>query len=503
MNSSRPAFVKKIAALVVAFAIVFSIAPRPVQAADYDSPIQVARAIITSVSTAAIQSLSNALNIKEFTLDGAAVAIGRIAIQSIVRSTVNWINTGFQGSPAFATDLRATIQDAADQATNDFFNQLENNLEIESPFQNEIAQSVLRAYYIGTNADSFFIRNPYTLNRVSDDPAAFSRGDIRQGGLRAWTEAVLNPQNNYLGARQLLQSELDRRVAAVGAQLHEEVANGGGFFSWRRCDLTSTTFEGSGNTTTGSDGTVNIDLTPHQTCLASHIETPGSVLAGQINHSLGLGTDELVQADEINELVNALMGQLMQQVVGATGLAGLSRGSTATGGRDYFTQPDTQSTTQASSGIALAGTSAGVISEKLNALQSYYANWQAINAAAQAAKGALQNSTCTPNSATIISTQINPILAQAAQVIGSTPQQIAALDTIRTTIINSATLSASAQAAAIGQANTSYDAFLRANTRPTPSDLLYAEAQAQPTSTNGTTIVMQMNQLAAQAQCGT
>jgi hypothetical protein len=88
-------------------------------------------------------------------------------------------------------------------------------------------------------------------------------------------------------------------------------------------------------------------------------------------------------------------------------------------------------------------------------------------------------------------------------VIGSTPQQIAALDTIRTTIINSATLSASAQAAAIGQANTSYDAFLRANTRPTPSDLLYAEAQAQPTSTNGTTIVMQMNQLAAQAQCGT
>lgn len=501
MNTSRPTFIKKFTALVVAFAIIFSIAPKPVQAADYDSPIQVARAIITSVSTAAIQSLSNALNIKEFTLDGAAVAIGRIAIQSIVRSTVNWINTGFQGSPAFATDLRATIQDAADQATNSFFNELENNLEIESPFQNQVAQTVLRAYYIGTSRDSFFIRNPYTLNQVSDDPAAFARGEIRQGGLRAWTEAILSPQNNYLGARQLLETELNRQVAAVAGQLHEEVANGGGFFSWRQCDASVTTLEGSGQTTTSVNG-IGVDLTPHQTCLSSHIETPGSVLAGQINHSLGLGTDELVQADEINELVNALMGQLMQQVVGATGLAGLSRGSTATGGRDYFTQPDTQSTTQASSGIALAGTSAGVVSEKLNALQSYYANWQAINAAAQAAKGALQSSTCTPNSATIISTQVDPILAQAAQVIGSTPQQIAALDTIRTTIINSATLSASAQAAAIGQANTSYDAFLRANTRPTPSDLLYAEAQAQPSSTNGTTIVMQMNQLAAQARCG-
>jgi hypothetical protein len=88
--------------------------------------------------------------------------------------------------------------------------------------------------------------------------------------------------------------------------------------------------------------------------------TPGSVISDQLDKQLGLGSDKLAAADEINEIVSALLNQVISHVIGGigSGLRGLSSpsgsgnaqsfasllaGSTAASTTDYFgAQQNTQ-----------------------------------------------------------------------------------------------------------------------------------------------------------------
>lgn len=515
----RPCAVLSIVVVVTSAAL---FTPTPVQASDVDSPIQVAKSILTSITAGkgVVQSTisavsSHALVTKEYALDPIVYALSQKAIQQLTNSTVTWINSGFQGSPAYATDLEATLQDAADQEAAGFLRQVATDAKITSPFSDKVSQNILSAYYLSTGKDGFALQNPYTLNQVSSDDAAFLRGDFTKGGFQAWFATVLNPQNNPIGASNIVQNELNNRVSSVQGKIHEELGWGNGVFSFRKCDLSGQ--QGQNNTqtsqiplldsngkptgkfTAGPVGTVN--LTSKTTCLASHIETPGSVIAGSINHTLGLGADSLVQAKEIDEIVGALMGQLLKNVVGDTGLGGLSRGSTATGGRSYFEQTPTANT---SAGVSVVSSFLQIIEGQMTALQGYTTDWQTISTAANATKTALQGSTCMPDAASIISTQVQPLITQAATAIGSVPTATTELDRIRSLALDAVASDSSQQSSALAQASADYDTLLKSSTLPSVTDVQYAADQSKDSGNpDAPSLVTQMNQLAAQAKCGT
>jgi hypothetical protein len=418
--------------------------------------------------------------------------IAQAAIQSLTRSTVNWINNGFHGSPAFATDLKSTLLNAADAEAGRFIGQLTDNLSINSPFKDEVAQNLLAAYYLSTSKDGFFIQNPYTLSQVSPDDRAFLRGDFSKGGFRAWLATSLNEQNNHFGLEDLAQRAFNNKVAAVQGQIHEELGWGNGFLSFRKCDKKADVNDDSLNLSEASDG-----------CLSSHIETPGSVIASQLNKSLGLGADSLVQADSFDEIVNALISQLMNQVLGAGGLRGVSKGSSSTGGRSYFDQPSTV-TSSASAGVSVVSSFTQILDQQVSQLQTYASNWQAINAAALAAKTALASSTCTPNADSVIASQVTPVLTQAATVIGSVPSIITELERIRSSALDVVTSDTTEQLTALQQANADYQNILSTQNFPSLSDMNDATEQAQDTGTaNPSSLLTQMSQLAAQAKCST
>lgn len=467
---------------------------RPAQAADWDSPIQVLQQTITAVTEGKV--LTNPIFYR----------IAQAAIQSMVRSTVNWINSGFQGSPAYATDLRATIQDAADQEAGRFLTTLRTNLALQSPFGDQVARDVLAAYYISTGRDSFSLQNRFTLNNVTSNPAGLAAGDLRNGGIRGFIAETINPANNYFGARDAAERALDTTVGAVTGQIHEEVANGGGFFSYRKCDVGnggSVPILGSDGQPTGQTSpiyTASTSLTPSQTCLQSHIETPGSVIAANINHSLGLGADSLVQARDFDQIVNALMAQLMQQVLGPNGLGGLSSASASTGGRNYFSQPVTQNNTTSGSAV---GTFFNVITAQTSQVQTYLTNWQTINNAALAAKAALEQSTCVPNADQIITDQVQPVITQAATAIGTVPSALASLDSLRNQTLNATALASNQQPSALAQISADYQNLLSGSDLPDTTAMTYAATQAQDSgNTVPVSLLTKMNQLTAQAQCG-
>jgi hypothetical protein len=123
-----------------------------------------------------------------------------------------------------------------------------------------------------------------------------------------WIQISSNPQNTPYGA--YLEGEAKLNIALrneAGKEL--TIVNWGeGFMSKKICE--------------GADGK------PAAEGVNCKITTPGAVIAAQINNQLNTGTESLIEADEINEIIGALINQLtLQAMQGVNGLLGLGGNS--------------------------------------------------------------------------------------------------------------------------------------------------------------------------------
>jgi hypothetical protein len=121
-----------------------------------------------------------------------------------------------------------------------------------------------------------------------------------------------NPYGSFLDAKATIQSDQARQVEIATMQ-----ANWGqGFLSYDKC-------------TTGPNG--------GQTCIT---KTPGSVINGQLEKVLGSEVDQLNLTNDFNQIMTALLGQLVKRVFSSAqglltgtpgGYGGGGRGGSATG----------------------------------------------------------------------------------------------------------------------------------------------------------------------------
>lgn len=258
----------------------------------------------TAASSAATASAQATLVNKEFALDMIANTLAKSFISAMTGSIVNWINSGFNGSPAFIQDLDGFLLDVADQAAGEFISEISAaGSFICSPFQLDIqiALELQRQYALA---------NEYSGCRLSDmvgNLEDFLDGEFSQGGWDDWFRIVNQPQQ-YTPYGQLLDAQAAMRTSVRNAEGREiTTANwGDGFLSGKFCQAVE-----------GASGS-------GENCV---ISKPGSVIADSLNRALGAEQDALISADEINEIVAALVGQLATQAItGATGLLGLSGG---------------------------------------------------------------------------------------------------------------------------------------------------------------------------------
>lgn len=257
-------------------------------------------------------------------------ALAKLVIRGIVQSTIQWINNGFEGNPLFISNPQAFFQVVGEQALGAA---IEKYIpELCSPFQ----ISIRRQIYLQRRPFQEQIR--CTLSDVIDNIEGFIDGagnDYGQlGGWKAWDVMTSNPQNNPYGASILAGSGVSIAVQAGQQTYERELTLGEGFLSWRDPECVKN-LEARRKATGGSgievDYGVGLDFI--KISGGCRINTPGSVIANQLNHTLGLGTDSLVEADEINEIVGAILEQLTLKLLGQEGLAGL--------GRDAAYAPDT------------------------------------------------------------------------------------------------------------------------------------------------------------------
>lgn len=307
------------------------------------------------------------LQVKNYVLDGLAWTVAKIMLQQVTASVVNWINSGFQGSPAFITDPGSFFADAADQLTGNFIAETGILSRLCSPFSLDVrlnlalSNSMYQQRYqctlstvinnvknsrVSVNGNVSY--NGRTLASGGGNASinggasidGFVNGDMSQGGWPAYIAMTTEPQNNAFGAFLQAKSDLEQQIANKQNNLRFDLSLGNGFLSWKNCKNVDVQalegYESEGVDTLAlqnSKGSQSVSLgqdiysgnefslqkkigkngeVTYQDC---QTETPGSVIAGSINKALGVPQDTLNIAGSLNQIVGALFAQLVTKVL--------------------------------------------------------------------------------------------------------------------------------------------------------------------------------------------
>src|SRR5262245_61869411 len=116
-HEPKSTLVKRIQTIVVAVLLVVSIGfgsmLRPTPAHAF---VDIPNLIQNTIS--AVEN--HAETVKEYILDPLVTLLARTILQSLMRSVINWANNGFEGSPAFVTDLKNNLRNLGDYVAGAF-----------------------------------------------------------------------------------------------------------------------------------------------------------------------------------------------------------------------------------------------------------------------------------------------------------------------------------------------------------------------------------------------
>ena len=226
---------------------------------------------------------------KEYVLDNLVTVLAKTLIKQITRSTIQWINSGFKGGPSFIQNPDQFFTGIADRVAGDFIESIGLGFLCE-PFRLDLQLSLALEYGGGGGGGSFTDEIGCTFSDVAGNIEGFVQGDFTQGGWDGFFKVTQNRNNNPYGAYLSAKSALDIKISSAQGTERLVLDWGKGFKS-----LT----DGLGN-----------------------ILTPGATIEAQLSDVLGTDLAQLELADEINEIMGALAGQLLTQIMSATGLAG-------------------------------------------------------------------------------------------------------------------------------------------------------------------------------------
>lgn len=264
--------------------------------------------------------------------------VAKIMLQQITNSVVNWINSGFNGSPAFVQNPTKFLQRTADQIAGQYIQSSALSF-LCSPFQLQVRIAIAQSY---ANREA----NACTLTQVSNNITNFMRGTFSTaGGWPAFLSFTSVPTNNPYGA--FIYGSVGLATAASNAQgqVRTDLLQGGGFLSFQQkvagscVNTTSPPPPSLNKSVTPVSGPVNNPSNPAQQLyqVCDYVSTtPGSVIAGALGATEKSTLDQLTLAKSFDEIISALINQLMTRTL----QGGLSNLSGQDGYASNFYTPD-------------------------------------------------------------------------------------------------------------------------------------------------------------------
>lgn len=293
------------------------------------------------------------VKVVETTIKAMIKALARRLVSTITEATVAWINSGFDGNPAYVSDFNKFLTGpggVGDQVIGDFFKDSSLGFLCD-PFRLQVSLALQFGYGPGgfermgctltrisrnvsnaiDNASLVVDVNGQVINRKLNENSFFTD----EGGWDAWLRATLQPQNNPVGAYLMAKAEVDAKIAAQKNIKTIDLLNGQGALSFRKCVDTYKDQNGGVIWTSPkyTDGTKNPPQLPKsfytQTGLIikpkeqkCETKTPGSAITAMLGFkatsdqrmnelvaSLNDGIDAI-----FNALINALLNMALKQL---------------------------------------------------------------------------------------------------------------------------------------------------------------------------------------------
>lgn len=240
-------------------------------------------------------------------LDSIGYCIINAVIAYITQATIDWINSGFDGNPAFVDNPEKFFGDLANVEAAGFLQQVvgqTTGLNICQPFRLNIVTGLAagtgNAYARQSSCTLDTIAQAAGASGVTFDYNEYTSGNSRNAGnLDAWWKITQNDQNNVIGANFQARKEFDRRLSVKQNTAQLDLTAGRGFLSYKKCEP-DTSVPG------GPDGK---PVVKKGKC---EIKTPGSVIEQQLNNRLSSGNNRLVLADKFDQVITALVNQLIK-----------------------------------------------------------------------------------------------------------------------------------------------------------------------------------------------
>ena len=312
-------------------------------------------------------------HLKDFTLDRLAVMVANQILQRMTASVVDWINRGFDGSPAFLTNPEGFFLDIADNVAGQFIHEIGASGLLCSPFGLDLQialalnrVNLLTPQYQCTltaairNAEDS-LNNNFNVNVNVYNQDQFLLGDFEHGGWRAFNALAMEPQNNPNSAFLTAQADISARVAGRQIPIVQDLNRGMGFMSWQKCETVSGNIEGhdpytmqqygindsqvgelnkTGNRVVhlnnGSSLRKRVDANTNSVTYENcSTQTPGSIIGGSLQRQLDVPADKLVLVKTISDSIDAILGALVNQMLNQ-GLAALSKPQNDGSGKSYL-----------------------------------------------------------------------------------------------------------------------------------------------------------------------
>jgi len=240
-------------------------------------------------------------------IDCMVRSLAKIAIRQITSQTVNWINSGFNGEPAFVTDFGKFFTDVADQAAGEFI-QGSDLAFLCSPFQLQVRIAIAKSYARRTSGG---VTQSCTLTQAVGNVENFMNGSFSEGGWPGLIAFTTVPGNNPFGAYAGAQIQLGNKILHDSINAERRISPGG-FLSQEVCDEAPAILEED------FDGSITTKKT---NC---RIVTPGSTIEASLSTALDADIEELKVADSIDDILDALINSLISNVL-QKGLANAGR----------------------------------------------------------------------------------------------------------------------------------------------------------------------------------
>ncbi|MCX6819927.1 MAG: hypothetical protein NT019_01400 [Candidatus Adlerbacteria bacterium] len=283
---------------------------------------------LAGTAGAGVGAENGAFSVNTF-LGCIARTIAKIAIQQITNSVVNWINSGFKGSPSFVQDPSKFLTNVADNAAGTFIQSSALSF-LCSPFQLQIKIAIASSY-AQRNANSC------TLTGIIKNINNFMAGNFLSGNWAGMIAFTTMPTNNPYGAFMFASVSLNAATSQAKGQTQTNLLQAGGFLDFKEESNCKDVGTSAPATSPGkSVKPIEVPAGTHYRVCDLKTTTPGKIIESSLSKTLDGSLDGLNLAKSFDEILGALITQLLTRTL----QSGLSNLSGAGGYSSNFYSPD-------------------------------------------------------------------------------------------------------------------------------------------------------------------